>query len=47
MLHLTLKRLKAPGSLEVGGVVGGDINGDRGVGKRYEICNSQRVDGGN
>jgi hypothetical protein len=35
MMHLTLKKLEAPGNLEV-----------RWMGSRYGMWNSQRVDGG-
>jgi hypothetical protein len=50
MMHLTLKRLEAPGSLEVGGrgQVGwrmGTSMWRQGVGRRYEMWNSRRVDG--
>jgi hypothetical protein len=46
MMHLTLNRLEAPGSLEVrwSGAWGHPC-GDRGVGRRYGMWNSQRVDG--
>jgi hypothetical protein len=37
MMHLTLKRLEAPGSLEVSWW---------GVGRKYGMWNSQRVGGG-
>jgi hypothetical protein len=40
MMHLTLKRLEAPGSLEV------RWGGERGVGRRYGMWNSWSVDGG-
>jgi hypothetical protein len=47
MMHLTLKRLEAPGSLEVRWGGGwGHSHGDRGVGRRYGMWNSQRVNGG-
>jgi hypothetical protein len=49
MIHLTLKRLEVPGNLEVSEVVAGrwrHLCGDRGVGRRYEMGNSQRVDWG-
>ena len=46
MMHLTLMRLEAPGSLEVRQGEGwGDTRGDRVVGRRYGIFNSRRVDG--
>jgi hypothetical protein len=44
-MHLTLKRLEAPESLEVW--FGGwweHPHGDRGMGRRYRIWNSWRVD---
>jgi hypothetical protein len=45
MMHLTLKRLDAPGSLEVGwGGRWANPSGERGVGRRYEMWNSWRVD---
>jgi hypothetical protein len=48
MMLLTLKRLEAPGNLEVwwawGGVGGwGHPSGDTGVGSSYGMWNSQRV----
>jgi hypothetical protein len=45
MMHLTLKMLEVPGSLEVrwGGV--GDPHGDRRVGRRYGMWNNWRLDG--
>ena len=51
MMHLIFKRLEAPGSLEVGG--GGGEGGGRvrtstwrqGLGRRFGMWNSQRVDG--
>ena len=47
MMHLTLKRLEAPGSLEVrwggGGEGWGHPHVDRAVGRRYGMWNSQRV----
>jgi hypothetical protein len=47
MMHLTLKRLEAPGSLEVRWGMGwGHPCGDRRVGRRYGIWNSQMVAGG-
>jgi hypothetical protein len=47
MMHLTFRRLEAPGSLEVRwGEWWGQPGGDRGVGRRYGIWNSWRVDGG-
>jgi hypothetical protein len=50
MMHLTLKRLEAPGSLEVrwgGGWGWGNPHGDRGfLGEKYRMWNSQKVDGG-
>jgi hypothetical protein len=46
MMHLTLKRLEAPGSFEVRWGEGwGHPHGDMGVGRRYRVWNSQRVDG--
>ena len=45
MMHLTLKRLEAPGSLEVRW--GGDILVETGVETRYVTWNSWGVDGGN
>jgi hypothetical protein len=51
MMHLALKRLEAPGSLEVRCDGGGWEHpcGDRGLGRQYGTWNSQRVDqdGGN
>jgi hypothetical protein len=47
MMHLTLKILEAPGSLEVrcdGGW--GHPCGDRGLERRYGVWSSQRVDEG-
>ena len=45
MMHLTLKRLEAPGSLEVRWGGGwGHPHGDRGVGRRYGMRNSRRVE---
>jgi hypothetical protein len=45
MMHLTLKRLKAPGSLDVRwGGWWGHPRGD-GVRRRYGMWNSWRVDG--
>jgi hypothetical protein len=47
MMHLTLKRLEAIGSLEVRWGEGwGHPHRDRGMGRRYGIWNSRRVDGG-
>jgi hypothetical protein len=47
MMHLTLKRLEAPGSLEVRWGGGwGHSHGDRVVGRRCGMWNSWRVDGG-
>jgi hypothetical protein len=47
MMHLILKRLEAPRSLEVRWDLGwGHPCGDRGVGRSYGIWNSWRVDGG-
>jgi hypothetical protein len=46
MMHLTLKRLEAPGSLEVRWGGGGDTHVDIGGGRRYGMWNSQRVVGG-
>ena len=49
MMHLTLKRLEAPGSLEVRwgeGRVWGHPHGDKGVGRRYGMWNSRKVDQG-
>jgi hypothetical protein len=46
-MHLTLKRLEAPGSEEVWcgrGWGGGDILVEMGHGWRYGMWNSQRVD---
>jgi hypothetical protein len=46
-MHLTLKRLGAPGSLEVRWGRGwGHPRRDRGVGRRYGMWNSQRVNEG-
>jgi hypothetical protein len=46
-MHLILKRLEAPGSLEVRWVeVCGHPQGDRGMGKRYGMWKSWRVDVG-
>ena len=44
MIHLTLKRLEDPEVRWGGGW--GHPHGDRGVGRRYGMWNSQRVDGG-
>jgi hypothetical protein len=44
MMHLTLKRLWSPGSLEVrwgGGVWWGHACGDRGMGRRYGMWNRE------
>jgi hypothetical protein len=53
MMHLTLKRLEAPGNLEVrcgGGwdilMETGVVGGGEGVGRSYGMWNSQRVDQG-
>jgi hypothetical protein len=47
MMDLNLKRLEAPGSLEVRWGWGwGHSYGDRGVGRRYGTWNSWRMDGG-
>jgi hypothetical protein len=47
MMHLTLKRLEAPESLKVRwGGVWAHLHVDRDLGRRYGMCNSQRVDGG-
>ena len=47
MKHLTLKRLEAPGNLEVRWGVGwGQSRGDMGVGRKYGIWNNRRVDRG-
>jgi hypothetical protein len=47
MMHLTLKRLEAPGSLEVRkGAGGASMWRWVGVGRRCGIWNSLRVDGG-
>jgi hypothetical protein len=46
-MHLTLKRLEAPSSIEVwwvGSRGQGDILLEMGLGKRYGMWNSQRVD---
>jgi hypothetical protein len=46
-MHLTLKRLEAPGSLEIRWDGGwGHPRGDRRVGRRYGMWNSLKVDGG-
>jgi hypothetical protein len=47
MMHLTHKRLEAPGNLEVkySGELG-HPHGDSWVGKRYGMWKSQRMDGG-
>jgi hypothetical protein len=48
MMNLTLKRVEVPRSLEVRwyrGAVWRHPHGDRGVGRRYGMWNSQRVDG--
>jgi hypothetical protein len=42
-MHLTLKRLDAPGSLEVRRGEGWGQRVDRGAGRRYGIWNRQRV----
>jgi hypothetical protein len=47
MIHLTLKRLEDPGGLEVKWVGGGDIHMETGVGRRYGMWNSRRVNGRN
>ncbi len=48
MMHLTLKRLEAPGSLEVRWGEGWEHpHGDRGFEKRYGMWSIRRVDGGN
>jgi hypothetical protein len=45
MMYLTLKRLKAPGSLEVGwGGEWGHSCEDRGMGRRYGLWNIWSVD---
>jgi hypothetical protein len=47
MMHLTLKRLEVPRSLEVrwyGRL--GHSSGDKGIGRRYGMWSSRRVDGG-
>jgi hypothetical protein len=48
MIHLTLKRLEAPGSLEVGGGVGMMSSTWRwgSVGRRCGMWSSGRMDGG-
>jgi hypothetical protein len=47
MMHLTLKRLEAPGSLVVRRVGGWrHPPGEKRVGKRFEMWNSHEVDGG-
>jgi hypothetical protein len=50
MMHLTFKRQEAPGSLEVrwGGKMGhgGHPHGERGLGRRYGMWNSHRVNQG-
>jgi hypothetical protein len=49
-MFLILKRLKAPGSLEVwlcGWWVMGTSSWIQGVGRRYGMCNTERVDLGN
>ena len=44
-MYLTLKRLEAPGSLDVRRGWGwGHPRGNRGMGRRYEMWNIQRVD---
>jgi hypothetical protein len=46
-IHLTLKKLEAPGSLDVWlgkGWWEGHPSGDTGMGKRFVIWNTQRVD---
>jgi hypothetical protein len=50
MMHLTLQRLEAPGSFRglVGWAVGaGDILLETGVGRKYGMWNSWRMDEGN
>jgi hypothetical protein len=48
MMHLTLKRLEAPGSLEVRwGWEWKHPRGNRGLGRRCGMWNSQRVGRGN
>jgi hypothetical protein len=47
MMHLTLKRLEVPGSLEVRWGGCGGIHIETGMWRRYGMRNSQRVDGGN
>ena len=45
MMHLTLKRLEAPGSLEVRwGGEWGHAHGNMWMGRRYGMWNNQRVD---
>jgi hypothetical protein len=47
MVHLALKRLEAPGSVEVRWSGGwGYPHGDGGVGRKYGMWNTQRVDEG-
>jgi hypothetical protein len=47
MMHLTLKRLEAPESLDIRWDGGwGHPHEDRGLGRRYGMWNSQRVDQG-
>jgi hypothetical protein len=48
MMHLTLKRLRAPGSLEVRWGRGwGHPRGDREMERRYGMWISRRMEGGN
>ena len=46
MMHLTLKRLEAPGSLEVMWGGGWDIHMEMGMRRRYGMWNSRRVEEG-
>jgi hypothetical protein len=48
MMHLTIERLEAPGSLEVKWLGGGVWTSTwrQGVGRRYGMWSSRKVDGG-
>jgi hypothetical protein len=44
-MHITFKRVEAPGRMEVWWLGGGDILIESGVGeRRYGMCNNQRVE---
>jgi hypothetical protein len=46
MMHLTLRRLEAPRSLEVRWGGGGDIHLETGVGGREEVWDVEQLEGG-